>query len=263
MLNVVRIKLVCMGLALATVSGAASADLVLDPGFQSNNMAAPPLNGYAYNATNAGAGVPTATLLGGWLYSGSSGVAANDSAFNVSGAFGSGPPGTNEVGQAGFLQDSSSQISQMFTDNLKGTSAVVSFYYEGRPSYDEGNDTYTEPNKILVTLTDVTRDNRIVLSKSITPTASQTTNFWNAAYIVPVTNGDMYTLAFHGENTNTAPQNGMPGMDYASFIDNVSVSAVPLPAAALAGLILMGGLAAFRHVRRPRRLARERLVPSF
>jgi len=229
------------GAALGILPTIASADSIplVDPGFQLNNVS----GGYAYPSSDAGPGGPPTADLTGWTYVGGAGVAANESAFGVHNAFGGLTPDGSD-GQAGFVQGGpGSSISQTFTDNLAGSSAVVSFWYEGRSAQDG-------PNTVLVNLTDNTAVT-LPLSQSITPTGAQTTNFTEAMYSVPVIEGDQYTLAFIGQDATG---------DHTTFIDNVSVNVVPLPAAATAGLVLLFGIASFRGVRRYASLP---LMPRF
>ncbi|MBD8529789.1 MULTISPECIES: PEP-CTERM sorting domain-containing protein [unclassified Massilia] len=136
--------------------------------------------------------------VGGWTYGGSSGVAANNSPFNVVNATGA---------QAAFLQQPGASISQMF--NFTKSLFSVSFSAESRNYGGGGN-----PISVLV-------DNQLLSFAGLTTfTPGSKTSFTTyTSDLIALSNGN-HTLRFIGYGGNG---------DVTSFIDNVKVNAVPEP----------------------------------
>jgi len=136
--------------------------------------------------------------VNGWTYAGSSGVAANNSGFNVANATGS---------QAAFLQQSGASISQMF--NFTKSLFSVSFDAESR-NYGNGG------NRISV----LVDDQLLSFAGLTTFTPGSKTSFTTyTSDLIALSNGN-HTLRFIGYGGNG---------DVTSFIDNVKVNAVPEP----------------------------------
>jgi hypothetical protein len=154
----------------------------------------------------------------GWKFSGlGTGVASNGSGFNVTGASGN---------QAGFLQGQGSSFSQNFV--FAGEQVSISFMAESRPYGGGGN-----PISVMI-------DNQ-VLSFGNTTSFIPGTNTSFSIYtsdLISLSSG-VHSLAFTGLGTD--------GSDVTSFIDNVTVNAVPEPTTvALLGLGLLGVAASRR-----------------
>jgi hypothetical protein len=176
---------------------------------------------YGYGSAEAvAAGLPALPPGSGWTFTGTAGIAANGSAFGVSGATNGNQDGTTSTsGQAAFIQgyafapfhfavNSMSQTIDGFDDGF----AAVTFSLEQRPG--GGN------NPINVRLDGQDLGTYLASSSSFFDTI--TTPF------VPVTAGS-HTLSFISTNNS--------GGDNTQFIDNVVViNVVPEPAS----LILVG-----------------------
>jgi hypothetical protein len=174
--------------ASAAASASASVlpvDGIFNGGFQASTLASGTfdyLNG-TYNS---------------WTYTGSSGIATNNSAFNLVNAAG---------GQAGLLQQVSS-ISQAFTFTQSLFS--VSFSAEARNYGGGGN--------IISVLVD-----------------GVALNFGGQTSFIPGSNSSFTTYTSDliklsvGTHTLNFVSAGVAGKDVTTFIDNVSVSAVPEP----------------------------------
>ena len=197
---------IAVALAASVVSAAAFATPIItldNAGFESPNAS----GGYIYlNDANYG-----------WYFSGNgTGVASNNSGFNVNGASGN---------QAGFLQGQGSSFSQNFV--FAGEQISISFLAESRQNYGG--------NLISVMIDD------------------QVLSFGNNASFIPATTASFtsYTSNFislsSGVHSLTFTGLGVAGSDVTSFIDNVTVNAVPEPTTvALLGLGLLGFAASRR-----------------
>jgi hypothetical protein len=136
-------------------------------------------------------------LVNGWTYT-NAGIAANNSAFNVANAFGN---------QAGLLQGANSSISQVFSFSKNQFS--LSFAAESRNWGQGGN-----PISVLLDGT------ALVFSGATTFIPGSTASFTQyTSDFISLTTGT-HTLTFVGY--------GRPG-DVTTFIDNVSINAVPEP----------------------------------
>jgi hypothetical protein len=136
--------------------------------------------------------------VGSWTFAGTSGVAANNSAFNVANALGS---------QAAFLQQGTSSISQVF--DFKQSLFSVAFSAEAR-GWGQG------ANTISVLIDGIA----LTFSGAATITPGSTTRFVQyTSDFVQLTTG-LHTLSFVG--TTAAG-------DTTTFIDGVKVTAVPEP----------------------------------
>lgn len=137
--------------------------------------------------------------VGSWTFMGANvGYAGNNSSFNVSNA-----PGTT----AAFLQMGGSSISQTF--NFAASQFAVSFLAEGRNGYG-ANSISVLVDGIALTFAGAT---------AITPGTTATFSSFTSDSI-QLSYG-LHTLSFAG--------NGVNGRDVTTFIDNVSVKAVPEP----------------------------------
>lgn len=155
--------------------------------------------------------------VGGWTFGGGSGIAANNSAFNVSQA-----PGN----QAGFLQGQGSTISQTF--NFTGGLFFVDFLAEFRNGY--GGNTIN----VLI-------DNQKLTfggADAFAPSTGLTFSSYKSDALSLA--AGQHVLTFAG----TSPQ------DYTTFIDNVSVSAVPEPGTLALFAIGVLGAGALRRRRK-------------
>lgn len=154
----------------------------------------------------------------GWSFLKGSGVASNDGGgFNVTGASGN---------QAGFLQGNGSSFFQNF--DFEGAQVSISFLAESRPS--GGN-----PISVMI-------DNQVLSFGGFTLfTPSSSTSFTSyTSELISLTSG-VHSLAFSGV--------GIAGLDITSFIDGVTINAVPEPTTiALLGLGLLGFAASGRKL---------------
>jgi hypothetical protein len=153
--------------------------------------------GYAYLSGN----------VAGWTFTGSAGVAANNSSFNVANAAG---------GQAAFLQGAGSSIAQVFT--FTKSLFAVSFLAEARGWGQGGNTVSVLVDGITLTFTGAT---------SIFP-GSTTSFIQYSSDLVRLSAGE-HTLRFVGK--------GGIG-DVTTFVDSVSITAVPEPVSL--GLVGLG-----------------------
>ena len=168
-----------------------------------------------------------------WTYNGLAGIAANGTAFGVTGATNGNYNGaTGPVGQAAFLQmgngtlgQNGSYISQMIS--LAAGSYDLNFSMEGRLNYGaNGVNVFVNGVQIGGTL----------FAASLLSFNDVSLNLGNLA-------AGSYTIAFAGEGAN--------GRDVTTFIDNIAiVSSVPdsggsflLMLCSAAGLLSMGRLA--------------------
>jgi len=196
---------IALAFALATTSAGAFATPVNS--VENGAFETPAQNGW-YTYLNGS--------VGGWTYGGSSGVAANNSPFNVANAGGA---------QAAFLQQPGASISQMF--NFTKNQFSVSFIAESRNYGGGGN-----PLSVLV-------DDQLLSFAGLTTfTPESNTSFTAYTSDFIALSAGNHTLRFvsHGGNG-----------DVTSFIDNVEVTAVPEPLS----LSLMGlGMLALSASRR-------------
>ena len=133
----------------------------------------------------------------GWTFAGNSGVAANNSAFNVSNATGS---------QAAFLQQES-EISQVF--NFTKSLLSLSFDAEARGWGYGGNVIQVLVDDVVLTFTGAT---------TLLPGSTSSFTTYTSDFIA--LSAGTHTLRFVGIGGNG---------DVTTFIDNVSINAVPEP----------------------------------
>lgn len=139
------------------------------------------------------------TTVGDWTFSGNNvGYAGNNSGFNVSNAAGN---------NAAFIQIGGSSISQAF--NFAASQFAVTFLAEGRSGYG-ANSISVLVDGIALTFAGASA---LIPGTSATFT-SYTSDFVQLSY-------GLHTLSFVG--------NGVNGRDVTTFIDNVSINAVPEP----------------------------------
>lgn len=154
-------------------------------------------SGFENPAQNAGGYQYLSGLVNGWTFTGTTGVATNNSAFNL----------VNATGQAAFLQQTGS-ISQVF--NFTRSLFSVSFSAEAR-NWGGG------ANTISVLLDGVA----LVFNAATAFQPGSNASFTNyTSNIIGLSAGN-HTLAFVGY--------GVGGADVTTFIDNVAINAVPEP----------------------------------
>lgn len=189
MKNFARIgRTIAAAVLLASAAASASASVlplntVINGGFQASTVS-------TYDYKNG--------LFDSWTYTGGSGIAANNSGFNVKNATG---------GQAAFLQQSSS-ISQSF-DFTKGLFSV-SFDAEARNYLTGGNSISVFVDDIALAFDGKT---------SLIPASNSSFTTYTSNFIA--LSVGTHTLKFVGNGNGTN--------DVTSFIDNVNVTAVPEP----------------------------------
>jgi hypothetical protein len=135
--------------------------------------------------------------VGGWTFAGNAGVAANNSGFNVSNATGA---------QAAFLQQES-EISQVF--NFTKSLLSLSFDAEARGWGYGGNVIRVLVDDVVLTFTGAT---------TLLPGSNSSFTTYTSDFIA--LSAGTHTLRFVGVGGNG---------DVTSFIDNVSINAVPEP----------------------------------
>ncbi|HEV3272060.1 MAG TPA: hypothetical protein VGZ93_07760 [Candidatus Methylacidiphilales bacterium] len=211
-----NLRLIGIALVLAFLGAAQSKAQVIYPadnGFESPNLGSGS-GAYEY----APAGTP-------WTFTATSGIAANNSAFDVFGAT-QGEASDSAVsasGQAAFLQSTSS-ISQSV--HLLAGDYTVTFDAEGR-----GGPFFPfNPNEITVSLGGIQLFDATPTQGSFQSYTTTATGFLAAGN---------YNLTF----------NGLINGDYTSFIDNVQINLAPTPEPSGAALLILGVLAviAFRR----------------
>jgi hypothetical protein len=216
------IAFAAIALAGFATNPASAANIVANDGFETPDEYI--LWGSAFNAYDTPSGTSAS-----WSFQGSSGIAANGSAFNVSNAPNGNSDGTTStLGQAGFIQQGdgtitdggSASISQVLT--LNAGTYDFSVQTEGRPSG-------FNPLTAILYNAALTTD---YLDLNFTPTSSTSFNAVTSSFTVPTTG--QYDLYFVGD--------GNDGNDVTSFIDNAEVTAVPEPASmslVVAGAIIL------------------------
>jgi hypothetical protein len=185
-MQTVRRIVLAASIALTSASALAMPINTVDnAGFEA---ATPLASGFAY----------LAGTVNGWTFTGSSGVAINNSAFNVTGA----------TGQVGILQQASS-ISQSFT--FVGNILALSFTAEAR-NYAQGGNSIS----VLIDGTALLFNN----ATTITPTTNASFTSYTSD-VIALTAG-AHTLSFVGYGNGSA--------DVTTFIDSVALTAaVPEP----------------------------------
>jgi hypothetical protein len=189
--------------AILASTGAASAATLENGDFEAINIGT---GNYFYPAGNNfdGGYAPIQNPYAGWTWSGNAGV-INAQAGNA--WYGSTSPSGFSRNQYAFVQTGGS-FSQSFTVSSAET-ATLSWLSAGRPNFGayDGDATY----EVLV-------DGNVVANEST----------YSGQNFIALSVAGVQLLA--GVNTLTF-LNTAPGGDHTSFIDNVAVSAVPLPAA--------------------------------
>lgn len=180
-----------------------------------SSNAAPVVANAGFESPSVGGGFQYGPFVDGFTFNSGSGVAANGSAFNVSGATGN---------QAGFLQGAGSTISQTIGGFTPGFYSV-SFLAEGRNGQNGAN-----PFQVSIDGTPLT----FAGNSTLTPTVGTFTNFTSDQFLVLSPNA---TLSFNGQ--------GVTGADVTSFVDTVGfnlITPVPEPTTIAAfGLMAVGG----------------------
>jgi len=208
-------------IATATIAGfqahAAPVPIAND-GFEVPNIG----NGFLYNATGAT-----------WTFNGGSGLAANGSGFNVSGAPNGNTGGqTSTAGQAGFIQGGDGTVgAASFSQLLSGFEAgetTVSFLAESRVNGGTFLNVYLGGVQLLFG----------GVGDILPPSTSVFTAFTSDP--ITVAAGDNL-LEFRGNNINLG--------DRSSFVDSVSVTNVPEPTTAAFSLLSAVGMLALRRRR--------------
>ena len=175
--------------AIAMASASASATTI-------NSVAN---SGFETNPVGAGYTYLGGQTLGGWTFAGGAGLAGNNSNFNVVGAAGN---------QAAFLQQAGSSVAQAFT--FAASQFSVSFLAEGRNWGSGANNISVLVDGVALTFAGASA----ITPGTTTSFSSYTSDFVQLTY-------GLHTLSFVG--------NGVNGADVTSFIDNVSITAVPEP----------------------------------
>jgi hypothetical protein len=245
------------GAVLAILPALASADL-MNTGFESNGTpSVGEQGGYVYQESSytttgfylsngAKYNTPTYDFNDDssvyWKFYGYTGIAANQSAFNVSGA---------DSGYAAFLQSypgyppsdnlppgdigpppGYSSLYQSFTLSSP-EQAIITFSAEGRAAQSGAN-----PFDVLV-------DGNVVLSVSANQLATSSfSGFKTAILILPAGSN---TVTFEATKANSSLSSDE---DYTSFIDDVHLVAVPAPLSWSAGATLMAVLGLLKLRRR-------------
>jgi hypothetical protein len=192
-----------------TVRASAGTLYPANDGFETPNLG----GGYGYGPDGAGAGLPALGGGSSWTFVGTTGIAANGSAFGVTNATNGNHDGTTSSnGQAAFIQGYAfspynfpvNSASQTISGFIAGT-ASVTFSLEQRGGYGI--------NPINVTLD----------GQDLGTYTASSSSFFDVftTISVSVTAGS-HTISFISTN-NT-------GGDSASFVDNVSVTNTPEPA---------------------------------
>jgi len=231
-MKIIRKGLIFAAVALLefTSNPLSAASIVANDGFES------PDEFVKWGSTNNAFETPSGTSAS-WSFQGSSGIAANGSAFNVNNAPNGNSDGTTStLGQAGFIQQGdgtisdggSASISQVLT--LNAGTYDFSVLTEGRPSSHGG-----DPLTAILFNGALTAQ---YMDLNFTPTSSSSFNAVSGSFTVPTTG--QYDLYFIGDGNN--------GNDVTSFIDNAEVNAVPEPASM--SLLVAGATILFSLMRR-------------
>jgi len=224
---------------LAAACGA-SAQVVLYPannGFESPDLGSG-TNAYGIVGSS---GHPLPSQVG-WIFTTGTGIAANGSAYNVTGATNGNSTGvTSTSGQAAVISQGNGNVSGAGATSISQSIAgfldgfvTISFSLEGRNGTQNGNQ--LGPNPITVWLDNISLG-------VFTPTSKTSFQLFSTTPIA--VSAGTHVLAFAGTTTTVD--------SVTTYLDNVSISISPVPEPATLGLAGLGLGAALFYRRKSRR----------